>query len=799
MDFLRATAKCLFYDYSLEYVADCISPVENSKGKCRKHLLNRLSEHLLWRERKYSRESICKVIDFIVKEWMGGGTLEKDPLNQSVERCFRLLKYFVGEVLDKDYVLEFDHLFQWKDLSLYLGEDLLLCVAHADSMVENDIKWKSDRETYCWSNPVRHGYGDLNALLDKGLDDVHYHLNGSIDGAELAWIFLMNHPEQLDHLLGDGKEETTSYDRATDLWNDEKSTTPKEWTGVAILIRAILYDWLYKGGIEKVNMKKLKQSVEARTTQTEELIKYAGIHKNDLLTERAGDDVVWDYAEARGLECKLRQSPWAFHRGERRFMTWMLVAALREGSAFKDALPFFFLYILIKIRFRRNYVQTNPLIGLQNFNHYYHALDKYKVDWLEIKKELDYALKTSIRKGSADTVEIRLSPSLFDEIKDVKWLDDLKNVSFVLTLYKTCRDDDKTATTKYSGIQSELITTLRNILELIRAKSRLAIVGLDVVGSDLSNRPYVIAPFLRYAAEKGITNITYHAAEDFNDIIDGLRSLDELITFTEYKDSYRIGHASVLGVNVGKYYRERKLNVVCSRQTLLDNFIWLSRMCGLLKITEDPNLQRELKLKAEEQFKVIYPTLSFSADDYWDSMQLRGDLTEAVVEELQVASVFRSLRCNDARCKKARKNEKAKAYWHEYLKNNAKGDEIVLVRHTDAIIRLIEDVQKGMMKMISKKGYRIESNPTSNLMIGPFDMYNELPTLKFYDRHVNVSVNTDAKGVFSTSLYIEYSLLALALQKQGKDWDVIKSEIEQLIISSHGQRFGKVRLSMPIG
>ena len=79
MDFLRATAKCLFYDYSLEYVADCINPVENSKGKCRKHLLNRLSEHLLWRERKYSRESICKVIDFIVKEWMGGGTLEKDP------------------------------------------------------------------------------------------------------------------------------------------------------------------------------------------------------------------------------------------------------------------------------------------------------------------------------------------------------------------------------------------------------------------------------------------------------------------------------------------------------------------------------------------------------------------------------------------------------------------------------------------------------------------------------------------------------------------------------------------------
>lgn len=798
MDFLRATAKCLFYDYSLEYVTDCISPAKNSKGKVRKHLLDRLSDHLLWRERKYSRESISRVTDFIVKEWMGGGTLEKDTLNQSVERCFRLLKYFVGEVLGNDYVLEFNHLFHWKDLTLYLGEDLLLCVAHADNIVGNDVKWKTDRETYCWSNPVRHGYGDLNTLLDKGLDDVHYHLNGSVDGAELAWIFLMNHPAQLDHLLGDAKEETASYDGATDLWNEEKSTTPKEWAGLAILIRAILYDWLYKGGIEKLDMKKLKQSVEVRTTQTEELVKYVGIHKNDLLTERAGDDVVWDYAEARGLESKLRQSPWALHRGERRFITWMLVAALREGSAFKDALPFFFLYTLIKIRFRRDYVQTNPLIGLQNFNHYYHALDKYKEDWLDIKRKIDYALRTSIREGSADTVEVRLSPSTFDEINDVKWLGDLINVNFVLTLYKTCRDD-KTATTKYSGIQSELITTLRHILELIRAKSRLSIVGLDVVGSDLSNRPYVIAPFLRYAAEKGITNITYHAAEDFNDIIDGLRSLDELITFAEYKDCYRIGHATALGVNVGKYYQERKRNVVCSRQTLLDNYIWLSRMCGLLKITEDPILQRELELKAEEQFNEIYPMLSFSADDYWDSMQLRGDLTEAVVEELQVVGVFRSLRCNDARCKKARKNEKAKAYWYEYLKSNEKGDEIVLVRHAGAIIGLIKNVQKEMMKMFSEKGYRIESNPTSNLMIGPFDMYKELPTLKFYDRHVNVSVNTDAKGVFSTSLYMEYSLLALALQKQGKDWNEIKSEIEQLMISSNGQRFGVVRLNMPIG
>ena len=93
---------------------------------------------------------------------------------------------------------------------------------------------------------------------------------------------------------------------------------------------------------------------------------------------------------------------------------------------------------------------------------------------------------------------------------------------------------------------------------------------------------------------------------------------------------------------------------------------------------------------------------------------------------------------------------------------------------------------------------QVESNPTSNLMIGPFDMYKELPTMKLSKGNVNVSVNTDAKGVFSTSLYTEYSLLALAMQKDGKDWNTIETIITGLISNSREQRFRKVKLTMPI-
>ena len=100
MDFLRAAAKCLFYDYSLEYVADCTCPNKKGKGKRNKHLLDRLRDQLVWRERNYSRENINSVTDFIVNEWMGGGTLKGESMNR--EKIYERLNEVFRDVFDRD-------------------------------------------------------------------------------------------------------------------------------------------------------------------------------------------------------------------------------------------------------------------------------------------------------------------------------------------------------------------------------------------------------------------------------------------------------------------------------------------------------------------------------------------------------------------------------------------------------------------------------------------------------------------------------------------------------------------------
>ena len=78
-----------------------------------------------------------------------------------------------------------------------------------------------------------------------------------------------------------------------------------------------------------------------------------------------------------------------------------------------------------------------------------------------------------------------------------------------------------------------------------------------------------------------------------------------------------------------------------------------------------------------------------------------------------------------------------------------------------------------MLSDIEHRGICIECNPSSNLQIGSFDRYDELPLFRFMsidtkerNHSLQISINTDDRGVFATSLLNEYSLIAASLYKQ---------------------------------
>ena len=91
-------------------------------------------------------------------------------------------------------------------------------------------------------------------------------------------------------------------------------------------------------------------------------------------------------------------------------------------------------------------------------------------------------------------------------------------------------------------------------------------------------------------------------------------------------------------------------------------------------------------------------------------------------------------------------------------------------RYADIVCQL----QDQMIRKLVGKGIGIETNPSSNYLIGTIHKYEEHPILRFNSRKLketqknmslNVSVNTDDQGVFDTLLENEYALMTLALKK----------------------------------
>ena len=110
-----------------------------------------------------------------------------------------------------------------------------------------------------------------------------------------------------------------------------------------------------------------------------------------------------------------------------------------------------------------------------------------------------------------------------------------------------------------------------------------------------------------------------------------------------------------------------------------------------------------------------------------------------------------------------------------------RGKETYTKRVSVEYIHLMRRLQDAMIKEVSRRKLIIETNPSSNVLIGTFKDYCLHPIFRFNNRKLNghkstqsgddnvqlsVCVNTDDLGVFDTSLEFEYALLYEALQKR---------------------------------
>lgn len=306
--------------------------------------------------------------------------------------------------------------------------------------------------------------------------------------------------------------------------------------------------------------------------------------------------------------------------------------------------------------------------------------------------------------------------------------------------------------------------------------------------------PWTDAPLLPHPTHR--LSVTYHAGEDFYDIADGLRAIDEALRFLDYRRGDRIGHALALGVDPQIHYQTKSMNIVLPKQNRLDNLVWLLYRGRELGARIDPQLYGTLQQEALRLLQDIYGyaaaqnNWSVTLQDYFCSMMIRGD----------EPSLYRSTRFqgpdrlfgrryddyqiphgqSDLELSPYRKSPKIAGlyyYYHYGWRENQEGRKPSHVQIKQDYIALVRQVQNALQRHLAARGILIECNPSSNVLIGTFGGYGRHPIIRFNQMglatlpdpqcpQLHVCVNTDDLGVFDTSLEFEYTLLYRALCEQ---------------------------------
>lgn len=871
MDNLRRSIKLFFADYCSDFVL--------KKKESNEYInLQKFIENGFGSFANYSLDEIQNVFLKLDNDWFNDIHLEKE------KNYFHILNHFTSKVLIEENLEPFvvyKHLLKWRDLSYYLGEDLLTTSYFAYL----DNRSKRRRDFFGWRPTAFSNNKRLRQLLSKGIAENHFHLKGSGPVFDLSWINLMNHPTSFE-------DEFKILDSEISLLTKVSNTVRSSKKELKILVYKAAYIRYFLSEVVSGN-EKIEQdfdlSQESNRVDSFELVLEINKISQNIEILRfdighrflfRGNLEVIDYAIPKNIHRRNLKKSFVFY-GERKFMYDCFQAIYSGNKAFKEYAYLFHSYLLIKSQFRAELIQVNDKVGFGNFSKYQNRKEYFlEDDTIYHTAFMNLAIHDTKKHSKIKSFELRVAPKnqvteLNNSLKGYNTAIDkyaiqsetlislkqkkynLEKHNIFYTIHYIKKKDDY----KFNDISSEVLCRhhgLRNeikqqslaISQLRESYSSMSnyIRGIDAASSEFDANPEVFAQGFRYLKNhklKGHFNhlklkliepkiyATYHAGEDFYDIVDGLRSIDECIHFLNLKQGDRIGHALALGINVKEYYNFKQGKLILPKQTVLDNIVWLLAKIRKFGISIHRNEVNRLEKLYENIFHELY-TSNFGNDHYlsdkyvnhsmyFDAWKLRGDDPYLYIDEIEKdiyekvnLTYWERCRINEEypRNKNIRKNLGAKYLYQQYHFNSKikeAGKSIKQFEITHAYQELVEAVQLKLQHEIKNRNIGIETNPTSNYLIGTFNRYSKHPITKFYNLglelnselikncpQLSVSINTDDQGVFSTSLENEYALMAIALEKEKDENGDLKYNssmiyewLERVRLMGIGQSFNK--------
>lgn len=758
-------------------------------------------------------------------------------------------------------VCQYTQLLRWREMTTVLDEDLFV----TSYLAFNDLMYARKRENFFWKPVIGHNNKTLNSLMEQGIAENHFHLKGSAPQFHLSWMSLMNRVDEHDFTKTfDEYDKNRLQKNISYSQNYEYGKLKKMWRQAA-LIRIFLFqelmraeldgmrDYYYQNDSITLNHKLIKRLL----ANENELEDYAGWIQNcvEYFCEKFGKsklDYTICYSCLYDSNGHIPNSPLS---GERWFLYSIFKRVYANNAEWNLNFNYFYLYLVLKTGIRRELIQANINVGFDNFAKYQDRKDVFVENSIYEKEYIRMAVRDTILNQHIVSLEARITPknelsSMINTIhKYDTWIIDgltdeegknLKDKYFYVIHFpkKSQRNNDDTQyleECRHYELRNNVEKQSRIITELKNRQCEAAerIKGIDACSPEIWCRPEVFAQAFRYLknyipektlktfsqAENTMLRATYHVGEDFLDIVDGLRAIDEAISFLNLKCGDRLGHALALGVDIDEWYRNKAYRILINKMSFIDNLAWVYAKLRQYDIKECEDAKTYIEKRFEEYFTEIYKNnlsskkqmeiirnaqnyyaerkivhnydhnnFHISINDYYDSWKLRGDnpllykngffqLTNCNLDDWDRYAVNREFPINY----KIRYVPEVALLYYEYHYNSkvkVTGDQIIEVKVEDCMIKAIKLVRKKMQQEICNRGVAIETNPSSNYQIGTFRRYDKHPIVSWYNYgltcnqielencpQLQVSINTDDQGVFATYIENEYAYLALALEK----------------------------------
>jgi len=571
-----------------------------------------------------------------------------------------------------------------------------------------------------------------------------------------------------------------------------------------------------------------------------------------------------DYADHSGLTSRQGDGFHRALMGERAFLyNCFRMCFSGEFTAMEQDM--FYAYLLLKSNFRSEIVQVNQRVGFQNFQRYQDRKNVFLQEYEYSAEGLHLSINGAMADSCVTSLEARISPrkdskELCGEIaaidREVLFAKDIvegggslgirfsqrflgndqrmeeiwaKQLNHFYVLHFGKRKLQRKVRSSYSGNikprNSDVRGTIRKqALDLATAFTRHSwlcgrIRGIDACSTEIGCRPETFATEFRFLQnfippfqEKKIweatepilprLGVTYHAGEDFLDLPDGLRAIDEAVSFLELDRGDRLGHALALGVEPGAYYDSKHYQITLPRQDHLDDLVWLLFRSLELGVEIPSSLRSHLMNEANRLLEDVYcrnlrpGSPHPSLQDYYYSWRCRGDhptlyrnilRSEAPTDsrtnpvgQLSLRWLYDRSRALSGSYVCTQTQRELLHLYHYGREEREQGNKIDLIhisgKFREPYIYLLRQMQDGLRQSLSNHGIAVECNPSSNVLIGTFSRYDQHPIFRFNryglddsasnNGSLSVSVNTDDQGVFDTSLENEYGLLACALAHQ---------------------------------